>query len=111
MAEGKIKQQSNTVLTGTVSKSVAYHTNETVAVIPVPDGQWLVISSMYLNSAGTEVYNHGLGNLIVRTSERNGGGSLNARVVTGPINLELKCFHYVSDGCTVSVNWYAIKLL
>ena len=70
-----------------------------------------MISNMYLSVSGTDTYNHSLGNMVVRTSEKNGGGSINARVVTGSVSLNVVCFHNISNGCTANVNWYAIKLL
>lgn len=111
MANGVIKQQSNTYLTGSASKSVAYRTDTTVTTISLPAGQWLVISYMALGSAGTGTFNNTLGNVSVRSTEVNGGGSINARVVTGPASLDIKCYHNISNGCTVENRWYAIKLL
>lgn len=111
MAEGKIKQQSNTYLTGSVSKSVAYRSTAVLTTISIPAGIWLVISYMVLGTAGTGTFNNTLGNVPVRSSEVNGGGSINARVVTGPINLDTVCYHNIANGCTVDNRWYAIKLL
>lgn len=111
MANGVIKQQSNTYLHGSASKSVAYRTDTVVSTISLPAGQWLVISYMVLGSAGTNTFNHALGNVPVRSPEVNGGGSINARVVAGPINMYVKCWHNLTDGCTVQNQWCAIKLL
>ena len=111
MANGVIKQQSNTYLTGSAIKSVAYRTETVMSTISLPAGQWLVISYMTLGSAGTNTFNHTLDNVTVRSPEVNGGGSINARVIAGPVNMDVKCWHNISNGCTVSSNWYAIKLL
>lgn len=111
MANGVIKQQSNTVLSGYESKEIPYRVTTLIKTISIPDGQWLVFSNMFLSVSGNDTYGHSLGNMTVRTSEKNGGGSVNARVVTGPTTLGLQCYHNISNGCTVKVYWYAIKLL
>lgn len=111
MAEGKIKQQSNTFLHGYGSKTVPYRTETVVSTISVPAGTWLLISHMVLSVSGNGVYSHSIGGRTVRSPENNGGGSVLARVEAGPISYDVKCWHNITNGCTAENVWHAIKLL
>lgn len=111
MAVSPIKESSNRTMSGTASKTIAVHTTATVTSVDLPEGKWIICSHMKLGASGTSVYNHIVGSQIVRTSEANGGGSMNMRLINGPSTQNIQVYHNLTNGCTVDVTWFAVKLL
>ena len=107
VAESTIRQITG-FETGNANKAVASSTITTVTTVQIPDGEWLLISYMDLGDSGNGVYNHVLGLQTVRSTAANGGGSINAMLLSSAQNVNIST--YVPFATTARVSWMLIKV-
>lgn len=110
MAVSTIPLPALNMITGSFSETVPASTVTTLGSISIPSGNWVLFSLMTLNKSGSSVYNHSLGNADVRSSETNGGGSVNIVRVNGPQTINVSTYHHISGGCTVSESYTAFRI-
>lgn len=100
----------NYIQGGTNYISVPYQTIRTIASFDLPSGVWFVSNYMTLEQSGTGVFNNIMEGDTVRSSEANGGGCVNAKIITGPKTVEIQTYHNISPSSGVRTNWYAFKI-
>lgn len=102
-------QRGNTFTSGSFSKAVTKQTITQLGSMSVPAGTWLIVSHMGLGSGGgTSMFNHYLGDRVVRSTELAGGGSINIIITSGPSNVLVRT--YTSVDTTVTEHYSMIRL-
>jgi len=94
-----------------VTKEITAGTPTTVHTISVPSGgtKYFVFTHMSLAKSGNNAYNHNVGGRTVRSTETNGGGSIN--IVLADPGQQLTVQAYSPDlSCTVYLYYCCIRI-